>query len=296
VAGGRVRVVLSTSAVFSPNELTVTPHFLVSRQNANGEGRYFPIVSQAGTSVEISAQFTDLGGLTTGGAISVIPAWTLDSLLPPGSQTALHPSSGRLGDDRKSELLFFDTASIGTKLAPARRFFVTSQGWFDSRTFAAAGNEVITPGQAFIIRHPANLAATEFIPSQQIFGGVVAQSVRVSQGREQDTVVSFPRPLPTLLPDLGLDAQVFEESEGTSQGTRKDQIVFFDNLSSGYNKAPAAVYFKEGGQWRQDGAGFPLANQVEVKPGQPFVIRRAPGGATSRVFWSNSPAYDLSAP
>lgn len=208
----------------------------------------------------------------------------------------MHLSTGRLGEDRKSELLFFDTAAVGTRLAPSRRFFVNSQGWFDSRTYAPAGLEIIAPGQAFVIRHPTGVTATEFIPSQQIYGGAVVQSVRVSQGRAQDTVVSLPRPLPVVISGLGLGPDVFEESSGTAQGGRKDQLLVFNNLTPGLNKAPAATYFKTSGQWRQDTSGFPLANQVEVKPGQALLIRKAPGVTATRVIWSNAAFYNLNAP
>ena len=297
VGGGVARIQLKDSPGFATGELTSAPHFLYCRDTTGAHrGRHFRITTHGAASVDVQAGLADLGTLTTDGLVSIIPAWTLNTLFPPASQTALHASDGPLASQRRSELLFFDATTSGTSLAPTRRFFVTAADWFEVGGYQTAGNTFLEPGQAFIIRHPAGVAATSFVPNQQVYGGLVTTAVRVSDANPRDTMIALPRPVTMVLDDLDFGSGQFVESAGTAEGDRKDQLLVFNNATAMRNKQPDAVFFRVGGQWVRDATGFPPAGQVQIEPSAGLLVRKATGGANQTVFWVNSPTYDVSAP
>jgi len=295
--GGTARLSLKDSPSFTAGELTSTPHFLYCRDTSGAhQGRHFRIVTHGASTIDVTASLAELGSLTTDGLVSVIPAWTLETLFPPGTQTTLHASTGPLATDRVSELLFFDTTTAGTSLAPSRRFYVTATGWFEAGTFVSAGNTVIEPGQAFLIRHPAGVAMTSFVPNQQVYGGLVTTAVRVSTEMARDTMVALPRPVAMTLDQLDFGPGQFVESNSTAPADRKDQLLVFDNAEALRNKQPDATFFRSGGQWVRDAVGFPPGGQVTIEPSAGLLLRKASGANNTPVLWVNSPTYDVTAP
>lgn len=302
-----VRLTLSGTPAFAPGELTTSPHFLLCRDPAGPEGRHFAITAHTSSSVDVKATLAELSGLGPNGLglnglVSVIPAWTIETLFPPTTQTTFHPSTGNLATGRGSELLLFDEVTAGSSIAPSRRLFVTTSGWFEAGSgYPAAGEIIIAPGQSFIIRHPSDVAATRFVALSQVYGGVVKLPVRVTQGKRQDTVIALPRPLPQTLAELDF-GPVFVESIDLTPGGRRDELHLFDNGapppgSSGQNKSSAAVYFRHAGAWVREAApSFPNADAVVIEPATGLLIRKAPGADNVPLFWSNAPLYDVTAP
>lgn len=294
--GGNVfRISLKDSPAFSNGELTGNPNLLFCRDAAGPEGRHFMIVDHGADTVDIAASAADLAGLTTDSQVSVIPSWTLDSLFPAGTQTTLHASTGPLATERVSELLFFDSGTAGTSLAPTRRFYVTSGGWFEAGSFAAAGSTVIAPGQAFLIRHPAGVAATTFVPNQQVYAGTVTLPIPVANGKARDTMLSLPRPVSLTLAQLDFAPGDFVESASTAPADREDQLLVFDNSQVEWNKLPAATYYRSGGQWLRDGTNA-ASDSVPIESSAGLLLRKAAGGADTVVLWKNAPTYDVAAP
>ena len=167
----------------------------------------------------------------------------------------------------------------------------TSRHW----AFAAAGSELILPGESFVIRHPAGTAPTTFTTMHQVYAGTVSLPLKTSLGKRQDSVVAPPRPVPVALEDLGISGS-FAESLTTGPADRVDELLVFDNSAAALNKAPAAVYFRSGGNWIEDTAGFPLANATLIEPSAGLLVRKAAAAADVMLQWPNHPVYDLSLP
>lgn len=295
-AGGVMRLNLADSPNFAADELTDAPHVLLCRDPSGPNGRHFTITAHAANSVDILASALDLGSLGDDGLVSVIPLWTLSTLFPPGDQTTFHASGGPLASERKSELLFFNNTTEGTNLAPSRRFFVTNSGWFEVGSFTSADAVPLEPGQAFIVRHPAGEAATEFVPNQQVYGGPVSLPVPVAQGVARDTMLALPRPVPVTLQNLDLGPEVFEVSASTDAEDRKDELLVFDNATAQRNKSPSAVYFRIASGWVKNETGFPSSNTEEIEPSAGLLLRKASGGSDATLHWVNTPRYNVSAP
>lgn len=294
--GPAMRLSLKNTPAFAGTELTDAPHFVYLRDNTapTSEGRHFLISAHGADTVDIVASAGDLTGLAVDSLISIIPGWTLDTLFPPASQTTFSASTGNLASTRGSELLMFDRDTAGTDLAPNRTFFVTSTQWIEAGSFAEAGDEIIEPGQAFIVRNPAGVTTT-FIPSQQVYGDAVAVAIPVSSTSARDTALALPRPVPLTLAQLDLGT-LFTESASTSENQRADELLVYNNAVAERNKLPSAVYFRTGGQWVEDTTGFPASDGVSIEPSAGLVIRKAQAGSDDVLVWVNHPTYDVTAP
>lgn len=296
---GVVRISLKDNPSFATGELKNSPHHLYCRDTTGAHrGRHFLIVEHGANTVDVSAGLSDLGSLAIDGLVSIIPAWTLNTLFPPASQTTLHASTGSLASQRVSELLFFDATTVGSSLAPTRRFFVTGAAWFEVGSYSAAGSTVIEPGQAFIIRHPAGVAATTFVPNQQVHGGLVALTLGATRDSiDRDIMVALPRPVPMTLDQLDFGPGQFVESATVAIGDRKDQLLVFNNAQALRNRQPSDIYFRTGGQWvRDNGTTYPAAGGQTIEPSAGLMIRREGDAGTSTLVWVNAPTYDVTAP
>jgi len=294
--GGIIRLAVGLPPEIEVGEFTASPHWALCRTLSGTAGRHFFITAHNGSSIDVEDAAGDWTGVSAGAQIEVIPAWTLDSLFPAAQQSTFHLSTGRLAPTRGSELLLFNQVGKGTKLAPSRRFFITSSGWTSVDAFVAAGNTMIAPGEAFMIRHPAGTAATEFVASEQVYGEVVRLGFRISDGTAQDTTLAPPRPVKVALAELDLAPGLFEESGSNLPIDRKDELLVFDNAASGLNKTPSGTFFRKAGQWIEDIAGYPVADLVKIEPSVGLVIRKAAGILDQTVQWPNEAPYDLDAP
>ena len=143
-------------------------------------GWTFEVSSHSASTITIDAGGEDLSDLADGDRFEVIPHWTLSTLFPQATQTAIHESTSKLSTGRKSRVLFFDETTSGISLAPDRVYFLTADGWFQSTSgLPSADDVVVPPGKAFVIRHPATETATEFIPHQMVVESSWSAPLRV---------------------------------------------------------------------------------------------------------------------
>lgn len=293
---GSIRLTLAGAPSFAADELIATSHLIFIRDTSLPGGRHFAIVAHGSATVDVAANLADLSGLTEGDLLSVVPAWTLATLFPPSSQTTFHISTGPLASQRGSELLFFNEDGEGVALAPSRRFFVTSSGWIEVGDYSDADDVVILPNQPFVVRHREGAAATTFVPFDEVSPGMIALPLGTANGNIKEARLAPPRPVPVSLDQLGLTGAVFTESTGTAPADRKDELFLFDGTAPGINRTPSAVYFRSGGQWLRDTAGFPASGGTLIEPAEGLLIRKAAGTSTSVLWWENLPIYNLTAP
>lgn len=134
-------------------------------------------------------------------------------------------------------------------------------------------------------------------PWRLVTSGTVnsANAVTLLQTRTdgpQDNIVGLNRPVPVALNDLGLNEEsVFRSSSSTASADRLDELHVLDNSGSGANRAPSAIYFRTGGEWRSDEAGFPESGGVLIDVDAGLIVRKAPTANGDPVIWVNQPNY-----
>lgn len=289
-AAGETTLSVQDSA-FSANDFSTTPHYLLITSGTH-KGRFFNITSNSASDIAIDTGSETLIGFSPSDSVMVIPHWTLDTLLPPASQTSVHESTGVLPSHRQTEIHFFDTTTNGIVLSPDRIYFVTASGWHQAeKNYPAAGDTVIEPGTAMVIRHAAGAADTQFYANSHVLQEDLAQAIEVDATAPRDKPLSMMRPVPVALSDLDLES-VFAVSASTSPADRKDQLLVFETTSGAVNSMPSKTYFRIGGDWvLDDGATFPNSNSAEIPAGAAMVIRKSPNGTGVSQIWLNSPRY-----
>ena len=282
----------SSERTLGGGELTSIPHYLQFTDGGTRSGRVYPVSSHDGGSITIDLDGDNLSGVTDGDRFQVIPYWTLATIFPPDEQSTIHVSAGKLAPTRKTRVMFFDQVSQGSGLAPDRIFFLTDDGWFRSDVgFPPADATIVPPGKALVVRHQSGDGDTTFTSGDLVFDSDFSTPLRTRTGGDQDNASALVRPVPVKLSDLDLDT-VFSNSSSTAAGSRTDELILYDNVGQGFNKPPAAIYFKVAGQWRlDDGATFPVADDDEIPSSSGILIRKSSSGTGATVHWVNSPRF-----
>ncbi len=275
------------------NAFTVSPHYLRFRDGGSLAGAWFPIESNTTGGIVVRHNGLDFSAVQSGDPFDVVPHWTLGTIWPKGTQTAIHQSSGKLPPSRSTVVLLADVTSAGIRLAPNKIFFLTAEGWFQSKSlFPASDDVVVPPGQVLIVRHPANSGSTEFISMNHVHSVAHQSSLRTNADAPQDNFVGLMRPIPVALSALDLDSEAFVDSISNDPGDRNDELLVYDSYSGTSNREPDRSYLRVGGEWRlNDGSTYPASDDVLIPPSAGIVIRKATTAAGESVIWSNLPRY-----
>lgn len=295
INGGAATVTAAGMPAFTAGEFTTEKHYLRFTGNGARSGWNYPVSAHDATTITVDLDGDALAGVVDGDTFELIPYWTLATLFPKATQTAVHPSDGKLAARRKTRILFFDEIAGGISLAPDRAYFLTADGWFHSESgFAPSDHVVIAPGSCFVIRHPVGETSTTFHPHQVVVMGSHSAPLKTRDNGPQDNAVGLVRPIPVKLSDLDLGA-AFASSASTDPADREDELLVYDNLQAAINKLPATIYFREGGVWRKDDSDtdalFPNADNDEISPATGLVVRKAATANGDTQRWVNTPRY-----
>jgi uncharacterized protein (TIGR02597 family) len=299
---GAVPVLASGHATLTPPEATILAvdelkgsHYLRFTSGALA-GHWYDISGNAASSITIDLNGEDGTQLAQGDAFMVIEYWTLDTLFPPGNQTTIHVSSGNLGYQQKTKILFPNITDTGINLPAEGVYFLTSSGWKQSvKEFPSSGDKILPPGLPFIIRHSAGVDPTFFEPQGRVLRTTDTVLLAQAQSARQDNNVSVLRPLDVALKDAGLDNEAFQDSASHAAEVRKDELLVFDSGSAAFNKKPSAIYYKVAGTWFKDdkkGESNPLANDDKALAASTgLIVRKSQATANANAIWNNQPTY-----
>ncbi|MCF6238658.1 MAG: TIGR02597 family protein, partial [Candidatus Marinimicrobia bacterium] len=230
--------------------------YYIRVRTGNESGRVLPILSNTTSSVTVDLEGAAELQIAIEDQISIIPWWTLETLFPSAEQPAEQQSAGNLPPERKLEMLLY-TGGDGTSLSPSRIFFLTASGWKESkREFPSAGGVIIRPFAVMLMRSKSSGVTWKLLSSGRVNENDSAILLQTSINGSQDNVIGIDRPVAAKLNELGLES-AFEESASNDPADRKDELLILDNSESTKNRPPSATYFRTGGQWVLDGAGFP---------------------------------------
>ena len=260
-----------------------------------GAGLELDITGNTADTVTVDSSGFARSKINPGDRFLVIPYWTLGTLLPAATQTALHPSTGPLLSQRGSELHFFEASAEGINLSPRTIFYVTAAGWFQVGPGSpSADDHILPPHTALVIRHQDGAADTEFRSAAHVDEDASSILLRARKGASQDNVLAMMRPIPMTLAELDIPAAAFVGSAGTDESKRRDELLVFDNSVAGINKSEVARYFydKSAKQWRvDDGAAYAAADAAVLPAGAVIVIRKSPASRDAEIVWKNEATY-----
>lgn len=258
-------------------------------------GHWYDILANTNSTLTIDLNGETGSALASGDALMVIEYWTLNTLFPPGNQTTIHVSSGNLGYQQKTKILFPNITDTGINLPAEGVYFLTSSGWKQTvKEFPSSGDKILPPGLPFIIRHPAGVDPTFFEPQGRVLRTTDTVLLAQAQSARQDNTVAVCRPVDVPLSNSGLDEVAFASSASHELGARKDELMVFSNSVTGFNKTPSAIYYKVSGSWfREDGKGAanPSADQEKALSASGGLVVRKASGTATMATWKNQPTY-----
>lgn len=260
------------------------------------EGRYYTITSNDSASLTLALGSDSLSGATAGDTISILPYWTFATVFTytgnPTNWNGIHVSTSP--GAQKTSILVRQLTGIGKNLIPAATYYLFSNAptvatW---RRFPATTNnndDILPPNTHMIIRNNSYDATYISYGDVLLKKAVIPQ--RVSATNQQDNYLGLPRPILLTLNDLGLQTNVnFVQSP--SQGLLRDQILVFDNSTTGKNKIPIGTYYYlTNAGWRKVSGGSTVdyGTSNVFLPAAGFILRKTTNTVTP--VWTNSPTY-----
>lgn len=288
INAGAVTLTPSTAVSWIPNQFQTI--YFVRFISGAMSGMYFQVSANAAGTLTVDPAGEDLSTVLAGDQFKLCKFWTLGTLFPPATQTTIVPSTGNIGPQRRTEILFPNTSGAGINLsASIICFLVDNHEWRDASGFTNADNYILYPDTYFIVRHAK--AAISNPTTYTITGSVelkdVSAILATRLAGQQDNFVSHGRPVDIKLKDLGLSSSAFIDSASNLGPARRDQLLIFSNDVAKINRSASAIYFRVGGQWR-NASGFVAADDDIMPAGSGFIIRKY-AAAGSGVIWTNNP-------
>jgi len=213
----------------------------------------------------VKSETVDGAGL--GDHIDIMPYWTPLSVL--GSTVPVN-----------TQILNFDLVGAGVNNAATGSYGFDGANWVNEDSFDFADHTPLYFGKAFILRNNNGSPLTA-----SIVGAVPMSKHRillrtlVGGGVDQDVRIGFSSPVPQTVGSIGLG---FSED---------DQLLVFNNASTGKNKAPSqTLFYTVADGWVDDGF-TPVGTTFMIQPGQGYVFRKKGTASPTTIVWTSLQSY-----
>jgi uncharacterized protein (TIGR02597 family) len=301
VAGVFSNTILVTGAPFAGGEYAGRHYARFASGDA--DGFWSTIASHTDNTLTL-ADASVAARVTVGDMFRVQPHQTLDSVFPAALEGVAFVKSPS-ASIRKTEVLFFDAATVGiNKSAVASYYYInqggTNVGWRlvgpSPASTTDAGPTVIPPDTYLVLRNKNNPVALRYQTTGRIEFGALARSLP-THAVQNDLYAVSGRAVTITLRELNLGGTAAFQSS-PSGSIRKDQVLVFDNNVPGQNQSAAATYYyiSQGGTnvgWRLVGPAPASTTEVGhvpvIVPGSGFLIRKSAGASATNDWRAASP-------
>lgn len=244
-------------------------------------------VSSNGAGTLTLADSQVASGIVAGVTLKLHPHQTLDSVLP----ASLEGVSFRVSSSatvRSTEVLMFDNQAVGINKSSSATYYYLSGGWRKAGAAGSFGGVVIAPGQSCVVRNKNNSKALSFVTGGLFVTGNTGQLVPTNAILSNDLYLASQRPIAVTLNELMLGGTpAFASSTSATQ--RADELLVFNNGSTGQNKSSSATFYYLAGVWRQVGSSADWGNVAVIEPSAGFMIRKKNGTAGTAVWTAITP-------
>lgn len=244
-------------------------HFVRFGEGSSLEGAKMTISANTNNTLTLEAvSGYDLSHVSVGDELAIIPHSTLSELF---ESVATIPDG--------TEVLYFDSTGASINKSSAGGYVYYAPTWYDADTFTDAGQAVVFPDDALIIRVPGD-ASNDF---DLVLSGAVPNvghsfPIVTSSAGANDNLVAPQIPTPVAISTL-----FSNPSDG-------DEILIIDNTVRAINKSSSTGYVYYSPSW-YNSDDFSVSNAVELNPWELAVYRRADQGGQSAVIFSGRDDY-----
>jgi uncharacterized protein (TIGR02597 family) len=284
----------------APGTLT-GPHY-IRLTSGNGKGLWATIASVSGTTVVLESGNDAFDEISAGDTLVIYPHNTLASVLPASKEKVSFLRTTFKGTDivfGTRVILWVDTP--GLNQPPSKTFIYLNEpvhqltGWYSSQDFSDAGNEIIEPGAAMVVRNGSD-SELYFIADGIVDYGIHGKKLTQYANTGDDVYTSTGRPVDRMLKELGLGGTpAFTTTTIDGQGniTFGDRVILYDNTQPGINKVASSSYIylndaRVGPAGWYDPNTFASADDVVVKSSTGMVIRKTNANQQTTSIWTNT--------
>ena len=289
---------------FAPGA-SLQPRFYVLIRSGAKSGMFYAVSSNDSSTLTV-----DLGGDTissdvvAGTAYQICAFDTLGSIFPSGQ--GVNGSAGHLIGARQSEVLIPESSLAGTNFAPASSYYyyngatLPGAGWrLAGQTGTIVNDVVLYPDSYIIVRHNVATGTSLTTMGTVQMGQVQLPLTTLADNTNQDIPIGIPvAGNQTLFQSNLFQSGAFQGGASHLIGSRKDELLVWDNSFVGKNKAPDASYYYytgtagNGPGWRLAGDTINVRDaEIVITPGKAFTIRKKSTGLAATVFWKVTPTY-----
>jgi len=261
----------------------------------NAAGQWSTISSNTTTQLNFSVT-SFVGSIANGDQFQVIRHQTLASIFPDGLEgVSFVKSNSAINNiaNRRTEILIPNSTAIGINKASSASYFYLSGEWRRQSQAGNFDNTVIEPHTYVIIRNSNNATPLTFYSLGDVVStGQLVDRVRTETSKN-DVYKSAMNPLPITLAGLelgGTPAFVSSTSLINNVANRRDELLVFNNATTGINKASSASYFYFNGAWRKQGSGGANFDGEVLPAGSAILIRKYQGVSAGNADWAQSPS------
>jgi uncharacterized protein (TIGR02597 family) len=260
------------------------------------------VVSNGTNNVSVNLNGDTLSPVAVNTQVSIIPCWSLATLLPASAANASFlPSPSNLS--LETEVLIPDFTASGVDLAAASTYYYISSGsntgWrlYGDSPFNDHGNDPILPDGYFIVRQPAGATGLSLTFQGAVTMNKLVTSLATSDTQQQDNPLGLNRPAGVTLNGLGLTPIDNSFQASTSSLSLTDELLVYDNTQIATNKAASWTYYYINSApnvgWRLFGDSPTTDHGSDVIPAaSALTLRKAPVSAGSATpVWTNAPNY-----
>jgi len=228
------------------------------------------ITANGTNSLTVDLGGNSLTGITTGtngDAIKVVPYWSLSTLFTNFATPSL--------PDQTQVLTFNGVQGINTSASTVYTYYA-GYGWYNGGT--PANDVYVSPGQSMVIRNVSGSAFNLIVSANVPMNKQYALLSTMAPNQPQDNPIGYLSPNPSLLGQVGLGL------------ADQDQLLVFDNTTSGFNKSATQVITYFLGYGWYDG-GTKVDSTFQLQPAFGYILRKAPTATPTSVLWQNKQDY-----
>ncbi len=261
-------VTLSGSPGFTVNQFASGVPYIVEIGSGAKSGLVALVVSNDAGTVTVAPQpGLSLSGILSGDLLRIRKAWTVSTFL---SSTTIPVGT---------QLLANSGTVPGIVVAPDLIFEYDGANWVDTNTFDSADNVVLYPGEGFVLRTTGSAISSLSVSGEVPSSNHLTVISNFSPGVGQDS-------------SIGYIGAVGEKIGVSGLGyTGGDQLLVWDNTTTGIIKAPVTVLEFDGSVWVDTNTFDDVSTTFELTSGQSYVFRRSPSASGADVVWSDQQTY-----
>jgi uncharacterized protein (TIGR02597 family) len=260
--------------------------YFVRFTSGTRDGQYTTVTANTANTLTVE----DASSVAAGNTFVLYPHQTLGSVFTSalaGTAYITSPSAFSI----KTQVLVPNLTGSGINKSASATYYHLTGAWrkVGASTSSNFNDTVLLPDSYVMLRNAGNATPLMYVANGAPELDALAKTLATLSSANDIYCVSG-RPVPMTLAQLGLGGTAAFKTT-TSTFSIQDTLQVFENPAGGINKSASATYYYFNSAWRKVGQPTTTSfdNELAIKPGEGFVIRKVGGTPAAAVWTENAP-------